>query len=391
MKASAPAIVRSQPDFWLIGIVGALLALGTVSIYSASFVEAYRTYGDPNYWLLRHMQWLAAGLVAMTVAALLPRNFVARLALPSYGISLALLTVPLVMPQIAPLVGGARRWIQFGGLSFQPSEWTKLALVLLLSWYFSSDPMRVRTFRSGLLFFAAATALPAGLVVLEPDLGTGAVLAAIGTGIYFAAGAPWPKFLLAVGAEAAALGALAVIAPYRMARITGALDPWKDPLNTGFHTIQAMLALGSGGIFGVGIGEGRQKFLWLPAVHTDTILAVIGEELGFIGSLTVVTLFLALCYRGLRIALRCPDQFSSLVTSGIVLWIGVQAAVNVAVVSALVPFTGIPLPFVSYGGSSLVINMAGIGLLLGFSRYRRGMQRPADARPANIFRDLQAP
>jgi cell division protein FtsW len=191
--------------------------------------------------------------------------------------------------------------------------------------------------------------------------------------------------------EVMAIGVLAVVAPYRMARIAGHLDPWKDPTDKGFHTIQALLALGSGGIIGVGPGEGRQKFLWLPAAHTDTIFAVIGEEWGFVGSLIVLLLFLLLCYRGLRVALRSPDAFSSLAAAGIVTWITVQALANIAVVSALIPFTGIPLPFMSYGGSSLVINLASIGLVLGFSRYRRAKSLGAEPAPSYSIADLRAP
>jgi cell division protein FtsW len=385
------ALTRTLPDYWLVGVVGGLVALGTVSVYSASFVEAFRSYGDPNYWLLRHLQWLLAGLICMSVATVLPRRFVARMAVPAYAISLVLLVIPLAVPQVAPVVGGARRWIQVGGFSFQPSEFAKLSLILLLSWYYASDPLRARTFREGLLFFAVATGLPSALVVLEPDLGTAAILAVIGTGIYFLAGAPWHKFLPVIVSEVMAIGVLAVVAPYRMARIAGHLDPWKDPTDKGFHTIQALLALGSGGIIGVGPGEGRQKFLWLPAAHTDTIFAVIGEEWGFVGSLIVLLLFLLLCYRGLRVALRSPDAFSSLAAAGIVTWITVQALANIAVVSALIPFTGIPLPFMSYGGSSLVINLASIGLVLGFSRYRRAKSLGAEPAPSYSIADLRAP
>ncbi len=383
--------VRSLPDYWLIGLVSALLALGTVSVYSASFVEAFRTYGNPNYWLIRHLQWLLVGLAAMAAAALLPRRLVTRMAVPAYGISLILLIIPLTVPQLAPVINGARRWIQLGGFLFQPSELAKLSLILLMAWYYSSDPVRVKTLRQGFLFFALVTGLTAALAVLEPDLGTAVMIAAIGTGIYFLAGAPWPTVLLTVLIEIAATGLLAVIAPYRLQRITGALNPWSDPLNSGFHTIQALLALGSGGIFGVGIGESRQKFLWLPMVHTDSIFAVIGEELGFVGSVAVLLLFLALCFRGLRVALRCGDAFSSLATSGIVLWIGLQAGLHIAVVSGLVPFTGITLPFVSYGGSSLVASLAGMGLVLGFSRYRRSAPSSTEVASQARLGHLRAP
>ncbi len=387
-KLSSATIVRGAPDYWLIGIVAALVAMGTVSVYSASFVEAYRNFGDPNYWLVRHLQWAFVGIIAMALAAALPRRFLAHVAVPAYGLTLLLLAALLVAPSIAPVVGGARRWFQVGGFSFQPSELAKLSLVLFLAWYFGSDPLRVKRFREGFLVFAVTTALPAGLVVLEPDLGTAAIILATGTGIYFVAGAPLATFAILIIGEALALAGLAVASPYRLARITGALDPWADPLNTGFHTIQALLALGSGGPFGVGIGESRQKFLWLPAVHTDTIFAVIGEELGFLGSLMVLGLFVMYVYRSLRAALQSPDPFCSLTCAGLALWIAVQSAVNIAVVSSPIPFTGIPLPFVSYGGSSLVVNLAGAGILLGLSRYRRPTSLSGSSQS---LRDLRAP
>jgi len=279
-----------------------------------------------------------------------------------------LLLVLVVIPGIGIVSHGSRRWLGFGPWQFQPSEAAKLALVVFLSWYFSEDRRRARDFLRGIIPFLGLLGLVCGLVMLQPDLGTAVALAGTGFALLFLAGCPLSR-LLALGVAAVpVLAALIFSSDYRRQRFLSFLDPWKDPLGSGYHIIQGLYALGSGGLFGVGFTQSRQKFFYLPERHTDFIFAILGEELGFVGALFLLLLFALFAWRGYRVALTAPDAFGALLAAGVTTMIVLQVIVNVGVVTSTLPITGITLPFVSFGGSSLVFSLAGVGLLLNVSR-----------------------
>ncbi|MGH2379233.1 MAG: putative lipid II flippase FtsW [Candidatus Limnocylindria bacterium] len=350
-------------DVPLLAVVLALLAMGLAMVYSASGIRALDTRDDPSYFLVQQSVWAAIGLAGMLVAARIDHRHYRHAALPLLVLVLVLLALVLV-PGVGTTAGGAARWLRltpFVGL--QPAELAKLALILYLAFWLGGRRDRVGS-PPVLVGFAALVALVAGLVVAEPDLGTAVVLVLIGLGVYFAAGARLVAFgalgLLAVVASAA----LAIAQPYRLQRVLTFLDPWSDPRGAGFQTIQSLYGLALGGPFGEGLGAGKEKFGFLPASYTDSIFAVIGNELGLFGTLTVILLFLALAFRGTRIALRAPDAEGALLATGITVWLAFQAWLNMAVVASLVPMTGITLPFISYGGSSLCVGLFAVGILL---------------------------
>ena len=349
-------------DLWLVAVVLALLALGLAMVYSASGIRALDALDDPGYFLLQQSAWAAVGLAAMVAFARVDYHRLRPLALPLLGVVFALLLVVLV-PGIGTRAGGAARWIRLGPVGLQPAELAKLALVLYLaSWL---GPRAREIGAAGVTGpFALLVGAVAALVVAEPDLGTAIVIGALALAMYFVAGARIREFG-ALGLGAGGLVALAAVAqPYRLQRLLTFLDPWSDPRGAGFQTIQSLYALALGGPFGEGLGASREKSGFLPAPYTDSIFAVLGEELGLWGALVVVSLFFALAFRGIRIALRAPDREGALLATGITIWLAFQAWVNMAVVASLVPMTGITLPFISYGGSSLVVGLVGVGILL---------------------------
>jgi len=289
-------------------------------------------------------------------------------AIPFYVLSLALLALVLV-PDIGTEVAGSRRWILIPGFGgFQPAELAKLAICLYLAHWLDRRGRNVRSFWNGFIPFGLLVAPGFVLIAMEPDLGTAGVYVVTAVAIFFMAGAN----LLYLGAIASAVIAAAVLmigsTPYQLARVQTFLDPFRDPLDAGYNTIQALMALGLGGIAGLGLGASKQKYLYLPAPSTDFIYAIIGEEWGLVGTLTVLALFIVVAYQGYRIAIHAPDTFSGLLAAGITTWLVVQASVNMMVVTALLPVTGIPLPFISYGGSALTINLLAVGILLSISR-----------------------
>lgn len=361
--------VPRRVDYWLLAVVVALLMVGVVMVYSASFATAYVQTGNSAYWLLRQVQWLVVGTVLMAVAARIPYRFWRRFSLPLMAIVLAMLIAVVTVRSISPEIDGARRWIVLGSfISIQPSELAKLLLIFYVADWLEQKRDKLGKFTYGLIPFGLTLGLVIGLIMMEPDLGTSVVIAGIGVAMFFVAGGALIQLFGGFAMASAAFVALVATASYRMNRITIFLDPWKDPLNMGYHPIQVLLALGSGGLFGVGLGASRQKFSWLPAAHTDAIFAVIGEELGFIGATFVILLFMAFAIRGITIAMRAPDSFGVLVATGITTWVVLQATLNIGVVTTTIPFTGIPLPFISYGGSSLSVTMLGVGVLLSISR-----------------------
>ncbi len=359
-----------QTDYALLGAVLALLVLGLEMVYSASFVIAHNNpaLGSDTYFFTRQLLWALLGGIALLLCARLDYHWWQRAALPLSAI-VVLMLLAVAATHLGHSAYGAQRWLRLGPLPpIQPSEFAKLALVLGAATWLSRHRDRLASLRSGLLPFSLALAGVATLIMLQPDLGSTIVLVLTAWTLLFLAGAPVWHILLVGGAGLAAILALSLSAPYRLQRVMAFLDPSQDPLGIGWHIIQATIALGSGGLLGRGLGASRQKFYYLPSAHTDAIFAVIGEELGFLGTTAVLGLLAVLAYRGLQIALRAPDTYGGLLAAGITTWLVCQALINIGVVTAVLPFTGIPLPFVSFGGSSLVVSLAAIGIVLNIAR-----------------------
>ncbi len=359
---------RHEPAYALLLAVMALTAIGIVMVYSASSVRSYFSSSDPAAQGLEQLVWAGIGLAGLVVAMRIDFRHLRYLAIPIYVITLALL-VAVLHPSIGSEINGSRRWIVIPGVgSLQPAEFAKLAVVLYLAHWLDRRGKASGSFWNGFIPFGLLVAPGFFLIAMEPDLGTAGVYVLVAIGIFFMAGANL-LYLTAIGAGVmAAAWTMINNTSYQLERVQSFLDPFRDPLDTGYNAIQALLALGLGGITGLGLGESRQKFLYLPAPSTDFIFAIIGEEWGLVGTLTVLALFVVIAYQGYRIAITAPDTFSGLVACGITTWLVVQACVNMMVVTALMPVTGIPLPFISAGGSALTINLAAIGILLSISR-----------------------
>jgi cell division protein FtsW len=359
---------RGEPAYALLLAVMALTAIGIVMVYSASSVRSYISSADPAAQGLEQLVWAGVGLTGLVVAMRIDFRHLRYLAIPIFVITLVLLAVVLI-PGVGAEINGSRRWIVIPGVgTLQPAEFAKLAVVLYLAHWLDRRGRAVRSFWNGVVPFALLVAPGFFLIAAEPDLGTAGVYAVVAVSIFFMAGANM-LYLGAIGAAVIAAAWLMITATsYQLDRIQSFLDPFRDPLGTGYNTIQALLALGLGGLTGLGLGESRQKFLYLPAPSTDFIFAIIGEEWGLVGTLTVVALFVVIAFQGYRIAIHAPDTFSGLVACGITTWLVVQACINMMVVTALLPVTGIPLPFISAGGSALTINLAAVGILLSISR-----------------------
>jgi cell division protein FtsW len=342
-----------------------LTAFGLVMVYSATSAPAALGGGDPVFYLKRESIYALIGLVLLMVASRTDyralRYMAPVLMLTSLGLCLAVLV-------IGQEVNGARRWLGVGSLSFQPSELAKLSLAIWAAAYLARRPAP-RTLKELVKPIGLTTGLLAGLILLEPDLGTVIAMVVMLGAILVVSGTPL-RVLGAGGAIASGLAMAAIwVEPYRRARLFSFLDPWHDAQGAGYQTVQAIIGLGSGGPLGVGLGHGPSKVNYLPEAHTDMIFAVIGEELGLIGTTLVMTAFVVLAYAGLRIALRCRDPFGKRLAAGLTTLVCGQALINVAAVLGLAPLTGITLPFVSYGGSSLVVSLASVGVLLNIARH----------------------
>ncbi len=367
-QARAVARVREMPTSTIIvTLVAALCVLGTVMVGSASEVVSIETYGSAWAILARQCMWLALGSVVMLVTSRMDYRRWRRLARLFVLVAFGGLVLVLV-PHLAVQVTGASRWIGFGPFDVQPSEIVKLALCV-----FGADLVvrreqaggHERTVIGPLLLVTAVAAL---LVLLQPDMGTAVVLVCIGLAILFASGVsfrPVVKIALAVAAVAALAS---LVDPYRRERLFSFLDPSAHASGSGYQVVQSLIGLGSGHLFGVGLGNGTEKWGFLPNPHSDFIFSVIGQELGIVGTVGVLVLLGLLCWFGLRAANRAPDRFGGLLAVAIVAWLGVETVINVGAVIGLLPVTGIPLPFVSYGGSSLVVTMAGAGVLVSIAR-----------------------
>jgi len=364
------AFVAAPPDLLLFASVASLVAIGLAMIFSASSAQAYADHHDTAYFLKRQLVYLAAGLVLAFGAYKI--DYRKLRALGPYALVLCIAAlVAVLVPHVGVVVNGARRWIGAGVISLQPSEFAKLGLVLYLSAMLSLRGDRITSLTRGLFPLCVPVLMVTMLVFIEPDMGTASLIVFASFALFFAAGARW-EHLLAIVLVTVPPAVLAILAsPYKRARIFAFLDPWKDAQNTGFHIVQSLLALGSGGLWGVGLGESRAKFFYLPEQYTDFIFSVLGEELGLIGTVTVVALFLLFGYRAIKIALAAPDRFGFFLATGCAALIVIQAFVNIGVVTSSWPVTGVPLPFISFGGSSLIVSLVATALVLNVGRYRR--------------------
>ncbi len=358
---------RSKTFVGLLAIITTLNLFGLVMVLSASSVSALDTYGSTWYVAMRQGMWLLAGAVMCVLVMRVDYHRWRRWALPALAASVVLLALVLV-PGVGMNVNGASRWLGYGPFSLQPSELAKLTVLLFVADLLARRAAWAADIRLTLVPVTVVFGGIALLLMLQPNLGTTLVLGSIVLSVLYVAGTPLLPLtaLSALGGVVAAV--LALAAPYRRARVLAFLDPWKDYQDTGYQNIQSLVGIASGGITGIGLGQSRAKWGFLPYAHTDFIFAIIGEELGLVGALVVVALFVVLCVLGARAALLAPDRFGMLIASGVTVWFGVQAFVNIGAVIGILPITGVPLPFVSYGGSSLLFSMLGAGLLLNVAR-----------------------
>lgn len=356
---------KASVDKNLLVVIILFVCLGLIAVADASAPQALKAYGDKFFFLKQQLAWGGLGLISLFVFSKIHYSFWEKIATPFFFLSLTLLIIVLI-PHFGLSALGARRWISFGIFNFQPSEIIKLSLCVYLA--------KVASRGKNPISYFLPLVLIAGLIMLQPDLGTTLIIATIGLSQIFVSGVN--LFYLAGALILGFLGTLGLIlvSPYRKDRLLTFFETTRDPLGKSYHIRQILISLGSGGISGVGLGASRQKFLFLPEASTDSIFAVIAEELGFIGALAIICLFAYFLYLGLKIARRAPDKFSQVLAVGIVAWIGGQAFLNIGSMVALVPLTGIPLPFFSYGGSSLVMVLVGCGILLNISKYAKAEQ-----------------
>lgn len=358
---------KGRIDYLLALVFFILAGFGIVMIFSASVVIADRGYDDMYYFAKKQVLALGFGLIAMIIFSLFDYK-----KWKNYATTMLLITIVLLVTVFIPVIGiegkGAHRWIDLGFMSFQPSELVKLTFLLYLAAWFSKKGREINKLSSGFIPFIAIIALVTILIMLEPDMGTMTIVAAIATVIFLISGVAWKYIILYIVGIVAAFRILIFIEPYRLERLKVFLNPAAAIQGAGYHINQAMLAIGSGGWLGMGFGQSRQKYLYLPEPHTDSIFAVIAEELGFVRIIILVALFVFIGWRGYQIALRAPDMFGRLIAAGITTWFIGQSFVNMGAMLGLLPLTGVTLPFISYGGTSLVMSLVAAGILLNISK-----------------------
>ncbi|HOG07448.1 MAG: putative lipid II flippase FtsW [Syntrophales bacterium] len=355
-----------RPDVLLLVSTLLLVTVGTVMIYSSSSILAMERYQDAQYFLKKQIFFVLLGLTAMVFLTKVPYQKLRYAAYPGLAAAAVLLGLILI-PHVGVKAGGATRWLNLGIITFQVTELVKVSLVVFLAHFLTRKIAQIKRFSRGIAIPLAVTLFIVGLVMLQPDFGSAAILMAILLLMLYLAGTR----LVYLGGMAAAFLPVALYLvihkSYRMARLMTFLDPWKDPRNSGFQIIQSLLSFGSGGTFGVGLGDGMQKLFYLPEPHTDFILSVIAEESGFIGVAIVILLFGVLIIRGFFIAFKAPDLFGTLLAAGLTMTLALEAFINIAGVMGLIPLKGLALPFLSYGGSALLMSLAAVGILLNIS------------------------
>ncbi|EGL81669.1 cell division protein FtsW [Caldalkalibacillus thermarum TA2.A1] len=357
-----------RPDFIILIVTLILLGFGLVMIYSSSHHIAYWEYQDSAYFLKRQLVWAFLGLLMLYITMNIPYRLYRKL-VPVILLVLLVMMVLVLVPGFGLKEKGAQRWLNLGVVTLQPSEFVKLGLIMYLASIYSKKQGYISQFKRGVLPPLVIVGLFFGLTLLQRDLGTASMLMLFTFVILFCAGARM-RHMLALGLMGFLMvGIFAVTQPYRLERLTAFLDPWADPLDTGYHTIQSLYAIGNGGLWGMGFNNSIQKQFYLPEPHTDFIFAVVAEEWGLVGVIGVLLAYLVLILRGIQLSLHAPDAFGMLLGIGISGMIGIQALINIGVVSGSLPVTGLTLPFLSYGGSSLLLTLVSTGILLNISRY----------------------
>lgn len=353
-------------DGWLLGAALVLLGLGVLMVSSASISIADKTFGAPFHYLWRHLFALALGLGAALFCFWVPLERWERIGAPLFLFGIGFLFLVLV-PGVGRTVNGATRWISLGPLNLQPSELMKFFAVIFVAGYLVRRQQEVASSFVGFVKPMVLVSVASALMLVQPDFGTAAVLLATVLGLLFLGGALWWQFAALLGSVLGLAIALVIAAPYRLQRVTGFLDPWKDPFDKGFQLTQALIAFGRGEWSGVGLGNGIQKQFYLPEAHTDFLMAVIGEELGLLGTLAVIVLFVVLVYRAFRIAMAAEargQRFGAYLCYGFGLWLGMQAFINIGVNLGILPTKGLTLPFMSYGSNSIIVSCMAVAVLL---------------------------
>ncbi|ACM19141.1 cell division septum formation N-acetylglucosaminyl-N-acetylmuramyl-(pentapeptide)-diphospho-undecaprenol flippase FtsW [Geotalea daltonii FRC-32] len=359
-------------DMIILLLVVMLTCFGIVMVYSASSVMAAKKYSDGFYFLKRQGLYAILGFGAMAFAMQVDYHHWRRFAVPLLLACLGLLILVFI-PGIGGTAKGASRWIRLPGFNFQPSEMAKVALIIYMAYSLDKKQEKLKEFMAGFLPYMVILAVLLAILLKQHDMGAALTMGAVALAMLFAAGTR-PRYIFGMGVLAAPFACyLVVTEAYRMRRITAFLDPWQDPTNSGFQIIQSWIAFGTGGILGQGLGEGKQKLFYLPEAHTDFILSVVGEELGFIGVMVIAAMFLVLLQRSIRVAIGAEDSFGRYLAFGIAVLVGLEAFINMGVVTGLLPTKGLALPFISYGGSSLIISLFAVGLLLNVSSKARGL------------------
>jgi len=354
----------NKPDYWIIGTIIPLSLFGLLMVYNSSVAMAMRDFGNQYHYLQEQLKWLVVGYIVFGIFSVIDYRFWKKLAFPIMIGTIVLLCIVL-LPGIGIKALGAKRWINLGFFVLQPAEFAKLSLIIYLSaWLTTNKPKQILSF---LLFLGVIV----GLIMLEPDLGTSMIITLTSLALFFFSGAALQYFLYIIPGIGVVATSLAVFSPYRFRRLLTFFNPESDPLGASYHIRQAIIAIGSGGIFGLGLGQSRQKYEYLPEANTDSIFAIIGEELGFVGCVLLISVFVYLIWRGFRIARLIDDPFGKLLALGVTTCIGIQVMINISAMVALIPLTGVPLPFISYGGSSLIIIFAACGILVNISRFVR--------------------
>jgi cell division protein FtsW len=370
---ASPGAGPGRADYALILLTAVLTTLGLVAVWSASFVIGLAEYGDPNYFIFRQAIWAGLGTVLLVAAMRTDYHLYRKHAL--FLIVGTIIALALVLV-VGVKTNGARRWLGIGEFTVQPAEFAKLTVIIYLAAWLDGRRERLRSFEGGMVPFAIIIGLIGGLIMLEPSLGTTLVIVAIAVTMFWVAGATWKQMVGLALAGVIAVGILAMAQGYRAERIATFFNA-DDPQGHGFQTLQALIALGNGGVNGLGLGASRGKFFYIPESHTDGVFAIIGEELGVIATIAVLMLYVVLMIRGYQVARRCPDNFGMLVATGITTWVTAQAFLNIGGITSMTPLTGVPLPFLSFGGNALAAVLLGMGVLIGISRH--GRQAPAAA------------
>ena len=356
-------------DFWLMLFTLMLVLFGLIMVFSASYYSSISQDGNPYSYLVRHGAWVVFGLVAMAFGALFEYRKYKKWALPILIVIVILLV--LVLTPLGQTTNGATRWIKVGPVTLMPGEIAKIAAIIFVAWFLSEDASRIKSLKRGILPLLGIIAVYGALIVKQPNLSTAITVCGIIIAMMLVAGLKWRYVATAGGIGVVGILSIVIFMKdtYWYNRLTSFTDPFQDALGDGYQAVQSLLALGSGGLFGVGLGKSVQKNLYLPEPQNDFILAIIGEELGYIGVLLLIALYCLFIWRGIHIALNAPDQFGLLLASGIVLMVAIQVILNIAVVTSSMPPTGINLPFISYGGNALLIFMFSAGVLLNISRH----------------------